>query len=60
MPSFEESVRELCAKIVACPTEEETIHLARQLHALIHQHMEETRRVATLSFIKNRPDPEAA
>jgi hypothetical protein len=60
MPSFEESVRELCAKIVSCQTEAETTHLVRQLQALLHEHIEETRRVATLSFVKDPLDPETA
>jgi hypothetical protein len=61
MSSFEDRVRELCAQVVACETEEETIILARQLHSLIHEHIEELRgKLATLPLVKNPLDTEVA
>ena len=40
---FEQRVRELCDRLIACNTESEAIHITRELRALMHEHIEELR-----------------
>jgi hypothetical protein len=40
---FEEQIRELCQRVVACESEEEAAELSRQMKALLHGKIEELR-----------------
>jgi hypothetical protein len=41
--NFEEQIRELCQRVVACESEEEAAELSRQMRALLHRKIEELR-----------------
>jgi hypothetical protein len=41
--TFEEQLKHLCQKIVACKSDEEAVELARRMQALMHARVEELR-----------------
>ena len=48
--SFEDQMKKLREKIVACESDEEVMELARELRELIHQRLEEVRGPIKLSL----------
>jgi hypothetical protein len=41
--SFDEQVKELCAKVIACQTEHQAVELLKELRLLLHERIEELR-----------------
>ena len=59
---FEEQIRELCQRVVACESDEEAAELSRQMTALLHGKIEELRgdwsRLSQRRFPKSSPKRE--